>query len=75
MKLPVAVFTWPMISGPNRPPRLATELIKAMPPAAAAPVRNSGGSVQNVGNMHFAPAKRHRHAEDEEPARIHAGDG
>src|SRR5579875_3765597 len=44
-----------MMVGPNMPPRLATELIRAMPPAAAGPLRKVGGSVQNVGNMHFVP--------------------
>src|SRR5262245_58996512 len=55
VKLPLAAFTCPMILGPSMPPRLATELIRAIPPAAAAPVRNTGGIVQNVGNMHFMP--------------------
>jgi hypothetical protein len=33
----------PMIDGPTYPPRLATELIKAMPDAAENPVRNRLG--------------------------------
>ena len=33
------------------PPILATELISAMPPAAAAPLRKLVGKAQNVGSM------------------------
>src|SRR6516164_6167038 len=34
--------------GPTKPPRLPIELINAMPPAAAAPVRKLVGRVQKV---------------------------
>ncbi len=50
-----AIFAWPMILGPSKPPRLATELIRAMPPAATGPARNAEGSVQKVGNIDFMP--------------------
>src|ERR1019366_7642484 len=41
--LPVASFTSPYIHGPSHPPRLPSELIMAMPPAAAVPVRRALG--------------------------------
>jgi hypothetical protein len=38
-----------MAYGPAKPPRLPIEFIKAMPPAAAEPVRKPVGRVQKVG--------------------------
>src|SRR5262245_8164492 len=46
-KLPVASFMNPTHQGPKKPPRLPMELIQAMVPAAAVPVRNIGGIAQN----------------------------
>src|SRR5262249_44992080 len=57
VKLPVVDFTWPIMVGPNRPPRLATELMRAIPPAAAVPLRKEEGSVQKVGSMLFMPVR------------------
>ena len=37
----------PMTDGPTNPPRLATELIKAMPDAAESPVKNRLGIEKN----------------------------
>src|SRR3954468_12838707 len=37
----------PTYHGPKKPPRLPSELIHAMAPAAAVPVRNIGGIAQN----------------------------
>ena len=60
----------PRMLGPSSPPRLPTELIRAMPPAAAAPLRNAVGSAQKIGSMLIMPAwARHR------PARNSHGDG
>ena len=36
---PVVSLTYPTAYGPRKPPNCATELMKAMPPAAAVPVR------------------------------------
>src|SRR5437899_1641594 len=47
--------------GPANPPRFPTELIRAMPPAAAVPLRNDVGSAQNGPNIHQMP-KAVRHA-------------
>src|SRR4029079_4988598 len=55
LKLPVAVFIAAITTGPSMPPRLATELMRAIPPAAAVPLRNEDGRVQNVGSMLFIP--------------------
>ena len=46
---PVIVSTLPMTEGPRNPPRLPTELIRPMLPAAAASVRNRLGSDQKAG--------------------------
>ena len=46
----------PRMEAPKKPPMLATELIKAMPPAAAIPERNTLGSVQKTGNILIIPA-------------------
>lgn len=46
-KLWVSSSVQPTIDGPRKPPRLPTELISAMPPAAAVLVRKIGGSPQN----------------------------
>jgi thiamine monophosphate synthase len=37
----------PTYQGPKKPPRLPSELIQAIAPAAAVPVRNIGGIAQN----------------------------
>src|SRR6266436_6040601 len=42
-KLCVTSLIRPTIEGPTKPARLPVELIKAMPPAAAAPSRKAGG--------------------------------
>jgi arabinofuranosyltransferase len=55
-KLSVAVFTRPTSDGPTKPPRFPIELISAMPPAAADPVRNAVGSVQNGPSAPQMPA-------------------
>ena len=44
-----------MANGPKKPARLPTELITAMPAAAAAPDRNAVGSVQNTGSTANTP--------------------
>jgi len=43
-KLPVLSWMKPTANGPANPPRLAIEVIRAMPDAAENPVRNSPGS-------------------------------
>src|SRR6266566_776857 len=43
-KLPVRSFIQPIAYGPANPPRFATELTRAIPEAAANPVRKSPGS-------------------------------
>jgi len=43
-KLPVFWLIQPIAYGPANPPRFATELTKAIPEAAANPVRKSAGS-------------------------------
>ena len=45
-KLPVLSLMAPIANGPTNPPRLAMEVINAMPEAAEYPVRNSLGIVQ-----------------------------
>ena len=46
----------PTIDGAMIPPMLATELISAIPAAAATPPRKSGGSAQKTGNTAIIPA-------------------
>src|SRR5450432_4136115 len=46
-KLPVHVRTSPMVYGPRNPPRLARELINAMPAAAEVPLSISVVVAQN----------------------------
>src|SRR5215471_5194595 len=45
-KLPLLSLIAPIANGPANPPRLAMEVINAMPEAAEYPVRNSLGIVQ-----------------------------
>src|SRR4029078_10656089 len=45
-KSPLALLRRPIAYGPANPLRLANELIRAIPPAAAAPVRNFDGNGQ-----------------------------
>src|SRR5271155_237045 len=45
----------PSTNGPTNPPRLPTELIKPMLPAAAASVKSRLGSAQNAGMYDFSP--------------------
>ena len=52
----VRVSTKPSSDGPTNPPRLPTELISPMLPAAAASVRSRLGSAQNAGMYAFSPA-------------------
>src|SRR6516165_12668626 len=52
---PVASLIQPMAYGPTKPPRLPIELINAMPPAAAEPVRKPVGRVQNVALAAYTP--------------------
>src|SRR5688572_3962222 len=52
---PVASRIEPIRSGPKYPPRLATELIIAIPPAAAAPVRNEVGNDHEMVSHDNAP--------------------
>ena len=49
----------PSSDGPTNPPRLPTELISPMLPAAAASVKNRLGSAQNAGMYAFNPRQRH----------------
>ena len=44
-----------MAYGPAKPARLPIELIRAMPPAAAAPERKAAGNVQNTGRQPKMP--------------------
>src|SRR5262245_55567357 len=46
-KLPVISFSLPTIGGAMAPPSAPIELINAMAPASAAPLRNFPGSAQN----------------------------
>ena len=45
----------PSMEAPKKPPILATELMSAMPPAAATPERNTLGRVQKTGSMLIIP--------------------
>ena len=45
----------PRMEAPKKPPMLATELMSAMPPAAATPERNTLGSVQKTGSILIMP--------------------
>src|SRR5689334_17552594 len=54
-KVPVDFLSRPASQGPTCPPRLATELISAIPPAAAAPVRKVGGMAQKGPCADFTP--------------------
>ena len=47
-KLPVLSLIAPIAYGPTNPPRLAMEVINAIPEAAEYPVRNSPGIVQKA---------------------------
>jgi len=51
----VASLTQPMKVGLKMLPRLPTELMKAMPPAAATPLRKVEGTVQNTGKTARMP--------------------
>ena len=53
--LPVRSDSAPVAYGAAKPPRLPNELISAIPPAAAAPVRNLGGSAQKMGRALKTP--------------------
>ena len=53
--LPVRSDSAPVAYGAAKPPRLPSELIKPMPPAAAAPVRNLGGRAQKTGRAAKIP--------------------
>ena len=48
--LPVRSCSAPVAYGAANPPRLPSELIRPIPPAAAAPVRKRVGSAQNTGS-------------------------
>ena len=52
---PVASLIQPMANGPANPPTLPIEFANAIPPAAAVPVRNVGGIVQNIGIAEYSP--------------------
>src|SRR5436309_321677 len=52
---PVHVLTVPSTTGPKNPPRLPTELIRPMLPAAAASAKNRLGIDQNAGKYAFRP--------------------
>jgi len=45
----VVVLSQPITTGPMTPPKFAKTLISPITPASAAPLRNSGGTVQNIG--------------------------
>ena len=51
----VASLMYPSANGPTNPPKLPSELIKPILPAAAVDVRNRFGSVQNAGIYDFIP--------------------
>ena len=52
---PVHSFIQPIMKGVAKPARLPTELMKAMPPAAAVPVKKPAGIAQNTGNAPSTP--------------------
>src|ERR1700754_2442297 len=54
-KLPVLALIQPITYGPKKPDRLPSELIAAIPPAAAAPDRNAAGKVQITGRQPKMP--------------------
>ena len=56
VKLPVASWTRPMRYGPTNPPRFPSELINAIAPAAAVPLKNAVGSDQKTGSALKMPA-------------------
>ena len=45
----------PTAYGPANPPKLAIEVIRAMPDAAENPLRNSPGSAKKTGNILNVP--------------------
>ena len=47
-KLPVSAWTQAIMFGPNMPPRLPQELMRAMEPAAAGPERKVVGMVHHT---------------------------
>ena len=49
------VLTRPIKSGPKCPPKLPTELTKAIPAAAAVPDKNAVGNDQNVATKDKVP--------------------
>lgn len=53
--LPVNSLTQPISYGPPKPARLPIELINAMPPAAATPLKKAVGRVQNSPNAANPP--------------------
>src|SRR5208282_2286289 len=55
-KLCVACRTVPTTYGPAKPPRFPIELTSAIAPAAAVPLRNSGGIAQNGPKVPQIPA-------------------
>src|SRR5258708_5282463 len=59
--LPVVLSTQPVRYGPKKPPRLPTEFISAIPPAAEAPVSMDAGTVQKIVFEHqMQVAARHK---------------
>ena len=65
--LPVASERTPVTYGATNPERLPSELISAIPAAAAAPVRYAVGSAQKDGNAASTPQATDRDGEDREP--------
>ena len=52
---PVTSFSYPITYGATKPARLPIELISAIPPAAAVPLGNAAGNVQNNGAIANRP--------------------
>ena len=52
-----STFIQPIMKGVAKPARLPTELMKAMPPAAAVPVKKPAGIAQNTGNAPNTPMR------------------
>ncbi|GBQ97052.1 hypothetical protein AA23498_2805 [Acetobacter nitrogenifigens DSM 23921 = NBRC 105050] len=54
---PVLSFRYPTIDGPMNPPTVPIVLIKAIPPAAALPLRNLVGIAQKIARAEFTPTR------------------
>src|SRR5579875_3467004 len=61
-KLRVNCLRTPIKEGPTKPPTLPSEFIKAIPPAAAVPRKNSGGNDQKGPSVDQRPAAARQRA-------------